>query len=194
MMLVKPRKIPSYRLHKPTRQAVVRLDGRDHYLGKYGTPESQEAYHRKVAEWVTAGVVAPPGEIRRTALDLSVNELLWSYWRHAETYYRRADGTPTAELDNLRLALRPLKQLYGTTPARDFGPVALKAVRQSMVDSGLCRRTVNQRVARLARVFRFGVENELLPPAVHHALKAVPGLPIGGQGGPGGQAGPRPAR
>src|SRR4051794_35078208 len=119
-MPAKPRKIPSYRLHKPTGQAVVRLDGRDHYLGKYGTPQSQEAYHRKVAEWVTAGVLAPPGENRGVALDLSVNELLLAFWRHAESYYRRADGTPTGELDNLRLALRPLKSLYGNTPARDL--------------------------------------------------------------------------
>ena len=181
-MSAKPRKIPSYRLHKPTGQAVVRLDGHDFYLGKYGTPESQESYHRKVAEWVTAGVVASSGESRGAALDLSVNELILAFWHHAEGYYRRADGTPTAELEYLRLALRPLKSLYGTTPARDFGPVALKAVRQSMVDSGLCRLTVNQRVARLARVFRFGVENELVPAAVHQALKAVPGLRSGRSG------------
>src|SRR4051812_9427845 len=111
-MSAKPRKIPSYRLHKPTGQAVVRLDGHDHYLGRYGTPGSQEAYHRKVAEWVAAGVVAPRGEPRGPALHLSVNELLLAFWRHAEGYSRRGDGTPTAELGNLRLAVRPLKSLY----------------------------------------------------------------------------------
>ena len=75
--------------------------------------------------------------------------------------------------------------------------MALKAVRQAMVDAGLCRRTVNQRVARVVRVFRFGVENELVPAAVHQALKAVAGLrsgPVRGQGEPEGQAGPRRAR
>ena len=36
-MPVQARKVPSYRLHKPTGQAVVRLDGRDVYLGKHGT-------------------------------------------------------------------------------------------------------------------------------------------------------------
>jgi len=128
------------------------------------------------------GVAASAGEILGTTLNISVNELLLAYWHHAETYYRRADGTPAAELENLRLALRPLKSLYGNTPARDFGPMALKAVRQSMIDSGLSRRTVNQRVARIARVFRFGVESELVPAAVHHALKAVPGLRAGRSG------------
>ena len=32
---------PSYRLHKPTGQAVVTLSGRDIYLGKYGSIESK---------------------------------------------------------------------------------------------------------------------------------------------------------
>jgi hypothetical protein len=29
--------VPKYGLHKPTGQARVLLDGRNHYLGKYGT-------------------------------------------------------------------------------------------------------------------------------------------------------------
>ena len=37
-------KNPSYRLHKPTGQAVVTLNGRDHYLGVDGTKISRERY------------------------------------------------------------------------------------------------------------------------------------------------------
>ena len=37
---------PSYRLHKPTQQAVVRIQGRDFYLGRYGTEASREKYDR----------------------------------------------------------------------------------------------------------------------------------------------------
>ena len=29
--------LPSYRLHKPTGQAVVTLNGKDNYLGRHGT-------------------------------------------------------------------------------------------------------------------------------------------------------------
>ena len=39
-----PGGVPSYRLHKPTGRAVVTIDGRDHYLGKHGTPESLRHY------------------------------------------------------------------------------------------------------------------------------------------------------
>lgn len=41
---------PKYRHYKPKNLAVVRIDGRDHYLGKYGSPESREKYHRLLAE------------------------------------------------------------------------------------------------------------------------------------------------
>ena len=30
------KKVPSYRVHKASGQAVVTLGGKDHYLGKYG--------------------------------------------------------------------------------------------------------------------------------------------------------------
>ena len=44
---------PSYTLHKASGQAVVKIDGRSRYLGKYGSPESHAAYRRLVAEWTT---------------------------------------------------------------------------------------------------------------------------------------------
>ena len=45
-------KVPSYCQHKASGQAVVRIDGVDHYLGPYGSPSSQDEYQRLVAEWL----------------------------------------------------------------------------------------------------------------------------------------------
>ena len=49
-MTRKPGKVPSYCLHKHTGQAVVRINGQDQYLGKYGSPKSREEYARLVSE------------------------------------------------------------------------------------------------------------------------------------------------
>ena len=38
---VRALRTPSYRPHKPTGQAVVTLNGRDFYLGRFGSPESR---------------------------------------------------------------------------------------------------------------------------------------------------------
>ncbi len=47
--------LPKYRHYKPKNLAVVRIDGKDHYLGRYGSPESQETYRRLVAQWLAKG-------------------------------------------------------------------------------------------------------------------------------------------
>jgi integrase len=168
-----PRRLPKYRHYKPKDLAVVRIDGRDHYLGRYGSEESREKYRRLVAAWVAGTPVPPPRDAGDAGI--SVAELLLAYLRFADGYYRKG-GRPTREPLNVRHAARPLRQLYGLTPAREFGPLALKVVRQAMVDAGLCRGEINRRVRRVVRVFKWGVENELVEPAVHAALKAVPGL------------------
>ncbi len=171
---------PMYRLYKPKGLAVVRIDGKDFYLGKHGSPESWERYHRLLAERASSPasipVVADAGRNQVIASNPTVAEVVLAFWNHAQTYYRHADGSPTAEIDNLKHALRPLRLLYGLTHAREFGPMALKNVRQSMIDSGLARTTINHRVGKVVRVFRWAVENELVPASTHHALTAVTGL------------------
>lgn len=75
---------PSYRHHKARNCTVVTLNGRDHYLGAYGSPESWEAYHRRVAEHLAARREPPPPVAADTPL--TVTELIARYWRFAKTY------------------------------------------------------------------------------------------------------------
>jgi hypothetical protein len=79
------------------------------------------------------------------------------------------------------LALKPVKMLYGHTAARDFGPLALKAVRQWMVTTGWTRGYVNSCVGCVKRMFKWAVEQELVPPSLYHGLQAVGGLKRGGR-------------
>ena len=46
---------PTYRLHKPRQCAVVTINGKNHYLGPYGSPESYEQYARLIAQWQANG-------------------------------------------------------------------------------------------------------------------------------------------
>jgi integrase len=76
----------------------------------------------------------------------------------------------------MRLAIRPLRKLYGHTVAKDFGPVALKTVRDEMIKADVCRAEINRRISRILRVFKWAVSEEMVPPSVHQALQTVPGL------------------
>jgi integrase len=164
-------RVPAYCHHKAKNQAYVRLSGDFIYLGQYGSPESVAAYQRAVAEWLSRGrTPKPPSE------GPSVNDVLLSYWRWAETYYVDAEGKPSREMASITWAIRPLKDLYGGTSASEFGPIALKAVRQSMLANGLCRNVINQRIGCLKRIFKWAVGEELIPPSVYQGLAAVDGL------------------
>jgi integrase len=76
-------------------------------------------------------------------------------------------------------AIRPLRQLYGHTEAREFGPKSLKTVRQHMIEAGLSRGVINHRVNRIKRVFKWAVAEELISPSVLHGAQALAGLRFG---------------
>lgn len=52
---------PQVRFHAHSGQARVRINGKVIYLGPYGSPEANAAYHRLLAEWhANAGTVVVP--------------------------------------------------------------------------------------------------------------------------------------
>ncbi len=175
----RPKKpFPAYRLHKQSGQAIVTVSGngsrKDMLLGKYNSPESKEEYRRVLAD-LEAGRIA-----LAAPTDITVNELCLRFWKHAEQYYPNdPDGNPASELKNFRYAIREFRDYAGSIIAREFGPVALKVLRERMVAKGWARPTVNKQCGRVKRIIRWGVENELLPTDRWEALRAVPGLAAG---------------
>lgn len=180
------RSLPAYRLHKPSGQARVRWQGQEIYLGKFDSPESRKRYAELLTKVVTGATidlesVARRSQARTSPCDdgLSINELCVLFLKHADQHYRK-DGKRTSEYDLLTLAIGPLKELFGVTPVEQFGPLALKAVREAMIAKGWTRGTINAEVGRIRRIFRFAVENELLKDAtVLQKLEAVSPLLAG---------------
>jgi integrase len=146
-------------------------------LGRYGSKESKAEYARLLAEFQAGGgsMPGPAGPLG----DLTINELLVRYLRHCDQYYRNADGTPTGQAAGVRFALRALMEMYGHTLACMFGPLALKAVRTELVNTGNSRKTVNLRVGLIRQFFKWCVAEELVPSSVYEALRTVSGLQPG---------------
>ena len=161
-------RLPSYRLHRPSGQAVVTLGGHDHYLGPHGSDQSREAYDRLIAEYLSRGRRALRGDN-----PLTVSELILRYYEHALAYYK-----PNS-LYSLRGTVRRLRRLYGPTPAEQLGPQAFKALRYTMIEEGLSRTTINRFEGWVKTMVRWAVEEELLPASCHHALSAVRQLRAG---------------
>lgn len=169
-----PRRVPSYRLHKASGQAIVTIAGRDHYLGKHGTEASRRAYDALVGRWIAGGRAA----VEEPDRGATVVEVIEAFWTWAQGYYRK-DGKPTSQISILRPALASLNQLYGDTPAAEFSPSRLKALRDSWVAEGASRSGANRRTSVVKQCFTWAVEHEMAPGSVSHALRAVRELSYG---------------
>jgi integrase len=160
---------------------MVYVNGKQKYLpGPYNSPESKEAYRRFVAEWATGVttearptfpvIIAPPAP-------LTVAEALVQYKAHAESYYK-----DSREVDNLREALAPIREQFGLQPLANFGPLELRTVRDRWVAQGLARNTINARIIRVKRFFRWAASHELIGVDVVTRLDMVESL-MPGRGG-----------
>ncbi|MHC5108848.1 MAG: hypothetical protein ACYTHJ_03100 [Planctomycetota bacterium] len=108
-------RIPKYRKHKKSVQAIVTLSGRDHYLGPFDTETTKQLYDKLVQEWLMAGRRLPQSS-EHSSPPLSVNELVLQFLEHAQSYYVK-DGKPTGDIGWIMDAMSPVVERYGMTPA-----------------------------------------------------------------------------
>jgi integrase len=166
---------PKYRHYKPKDLAVVRIDGRDIYLGRYNSPESWERYHRLLAERHKGSIAAPVPSQPAQIEPPTITRLCLGYYEHAQRYYVKA-GEVTNQVRMIRLSLKVLRRLFGSTLAKDFGPLALRTCQAEFIRDGLSRSEVNRRTNLIKGLFRWGVSQELVPAPVWQALLSVGGL------------------
>ena len=158
------RQQPKYSLHKATGQARVRIYGKSIYLGPHGSEESRRRYDEVVSEYMK-------GTLNVSFHKLTINQLCIAFVKHAKTYYVK-NGRITSEVSNIQTALRPLVKIHGKCLVSEFGPAKLKHVRELMVKNGIVRKSVNRGIGRIKRMFRWGVENEMVSTHANQSASA----------------------
>ena len=172
---------PRYRHQKSRNLAVVRIHGKDYYLGEFNSPESKQLYARLIAE-LWAGL--PEADTARLPNSQktwpTIDELIARYMtNHVSQTYVDKHGKPSDRFYHVKIALRPLHKLFGTTPVNEFGSKRLKLVREAIIQEGVdekggySRYYVNDHISIIKNFFRWGVEEELVPVEVHQSLLAV---------------------
>ena len=167
---------PRYCLHKSSNRAYVRIDGRWFNLGSYGSDESRTEYDRLVAIWLANGRRMPDtgGEGA-----ITVAEVIHAYWKHATVYYRKPDGRRTSEVNIVKYALRPLRQLFGRMPAVEFTVGELSTIQEHLIGTGAKRETINSFTQRIRRVFRWAGSKGMVPADLYLKLRALESLKAG---------------
>ncbi len=168
--------VPQSILHRATGRARVRINGKDHDLGNYGTAESKNRDARLIAEWRVTHV--DPTPLRPQARNVSMVELLAAYWDHC-VEYDGATGTRRCAANNLKPTLRDVRQLYGEIQANDFSPLKLRSLMERWVDRGHSRTSINDQAGVVKRMFKWAVSVELVDASVYHAIQTVPNLRAG---------------
>ncbi len=164
--------VPKYRHHKGTDQAFIQIKGRRHYLGKWNSQKSKERYAAFIAELAVRPTALPA---LKTESQITITELAAAYWEFVQAYYVK-NGKPSGWQDHIRLMLRKVREIYGLTPAVNFGPLKLKAIRQTLIHAGHSRVYINKLVPIITRMFKWAAAAEIIPGGVYHALRTVEGL------------------
>jgi len=154
----------AYCLHRPSGQAYVRVNGRIHYLGKFGTHESRVRHQNIVAA----------AQARREASDimrpLSTGELCERF----VLAMRAEHGAKSWWADIARGVALTVCDRHAGVEASAFGPKSLQEVQQALLADGrLTRYGINRRKQHIVAMFKWAVSEELVQPSVWHALQAV---------------------
>lgn len=179
--------VPRICRHKGRSLAYVTLNGKKYYLGPWPAelkqpPAAARAAHDEiVARWLANGRRLPD-ELPTAAATTTVNEIIIAYVKYAHGHYlSRRPGTIT-EVRGIKGAAGILKKLFGRLPVAEFGPKALKLVREAMIAKDWSRTYTNKQVNRLKRMFRWAAEEELVPAEVAARVWAVKAIRRGEPG------------
>jgi len=153
-----------YSLHRPTGQAYVRVRGRIHYLGKYGTHESRVRHRNIVAAAMAQQEAA---DLMRP---LSVGELCERF----VLAMREEHGARSWWEERARAVAMLVCAKYAGLEATAFGGKALQDIQQTLLAEGrLTRYGINRSKQHIVAMFKWAVAQELVPPSAWHALQAV---------------------
>lgn len=171
--MARPKGTPSYLHHKSSGKAFVRIEGKNIYLGFFGTKESKAEYDRVISEWLANGRQLP--QLENHARSVTIDGLCEAYLDFAEGYYRK-NGELTDEIYKVVASIRLLHEHCGMLPASDFTRQSLLAIQQKASTTGWKRRTVNERIQTIKRIFKWAANRGFITAAVYQELTLLEGL------------------
>lgn len=174
-------RIPKLCHHKGQQRGYVTVGGRESYFEGHWPREQVRPPHAILAQYEAFRqryVESVPAERPKLVKCPSVGEVWEQYWIHATAYYQK-HGRPTSEVPCIKMAGRVLAEKFGESDAARFGVNELDEVRAEYVRLGWSRKTCNESVNRVRRMFKWAALRKLVPVSVLHELQLLPPLKAG---------------
>jgi integrase len=157
--------VPKAHHHKRSGQVRVLLGGKHIYCGPWDDPASHAKAAKAISDHLSGGNVAAAEKTAATGGGLSIAEVVLAFMEHAGRKYQK-HGQPTGEVEWLASTLRVLREAYGAEPADAFTASKLEHVRDLMVAKGWARTSINRRVSRIRRMFKWAAKRRLVAKSV----------------------------
>lgn len=129
---------------------------------KFATSDYGVALNTAKIIWESL-TVNKPVDICKTIKDLAER-----YCDYIKDYYRSSqEGYITS------LVIKKFSEKCGAIIPQDYGPLALKEYRDTLITDDLCRNTVNKYIKKIVGMFQWGSEMQISPASTHYALKSL---------------------
>ena len=189
---------PALRIHKKTGHARCRIDGREYWLGRAGTPECEARYRALVTRWAKATAdamavadspIVPPqsgpatiaAALAQYLVEVKGNATGEELRKHARWWLARSFAATLSQYSAVRL--------------NDFGPkmfarwveeVASSPMPQKRAGESVTRTTTHVRkiVAEMLRFVEWCVAGEIVTADKLVALRSVKRMPLAGARSP----------
>lgn len=117
-----------------------------------------------------------PSQFGNVNETITIGELVLNFLHHINT------PDSDKDLNDYKAILRLLVDMFGDVPVDDFGPKALRQLRQAMISGDAkadpprrpwTRSSINRKVSRLRTVFKWAAGHELVDMNIAERLKSV---------------------
>lgn len=164
-------------------QARVRLSGKTHYLGVWGSPASHAEYARLTTAWLANNrqpLTARPMHAVEATSTIADIRAKYEAWLDAAGRYRK-HGKETSARRVTRIALRRLCEFVGAVPVRGFNEALLLQWRDRLeaANPNWARSTINRYVHRVSMMLQWGQARGFVPKSVWSEVSNVAPLKSG---------------
>jgi len=141
-------RVPKYRKHTTRNLGFVEVNKKRKYFpGPFNSSESLAAYADFIKTIKPDDADTPEPE-KTSVLFLVLRYLDWAKTRYSAGTY-----------EELKYFAKPLIEHYGNTPSAKFGPLTLKKLREKLIESNLCRNSINKRIGGIDQLNSFRLLN-----------------------------------
>ena len=162
--------IPAYVHHRASGQARVRIDGKDHYLGPYGSPESHICYDELIADLLERR----KSDAGKANGSTKLNAVLAAWWTECKLRYAHNGKGRHGNAVCWRPTIRMLREALGNESPKTLTPKRLRIlIEDTAKEKDWSLRYSRDVLSRVKAIYKWAAAEELIDLLTYQQLEVV---------------------